>query len=178
MPFKINSLECFQEFQKLDTKTINRRLFKLYAFIICETHFETEDLESYNNEVIRTYIDEGGDLDTFFTSIKITDELTNIFKENNISEISNISIDQNDEIISYTILGKQYNSKKRFVFQIEQNLYFRNIIDNSMLSFFNNESIELETNQELINEVHVSRNDNSTKKPIISHNKFIDLDEF
>jgi len=178
MSLKINSLGCFQEFQKLDIKTINRRLFKLYAFIICETHYETEDLESYNNEVIRTYIDEGGDLDTFFTSIKIKDELTSIYIAKNTIEISNISIEQNGETISFTILGKQYKSKKRLVFQIEQNLYYRNKIDNSMLSFLNNESIELETNQELINEVNVSRNDISTKKPIISHNKFIELDEF
>lgn len=178
MSIKISEFDCFKEFKKLDPKTIRRRLLKLYAFIISETHFEVEDIESYNNEVIRSYVDEGGDLDSFFTSIKIAEELTDIYKENNINEISNISIEQSSDETIYIILGKQYISRKSLVFKIESNLFYRNVVDNSMLSFFNNEIINSEIGEDGIKEVPLVSNEFISKKPIISHERFTNLEEF
>jgi len=178
MKFTIKTLESYIEFQKLDSKIITRRLLKLYAFIICETHFDVEDIESYNNEIVRSYIDEGGDLESFFTSIKIDDELISVYKENNISEISNITIDKNAETITYTILGKTYTSKRPLVFIIKSNLFYRNIVDNSLLSFFNNEIIKSKENEVPSLEIHVQSTLATSKKPVIPHERFIELDEF
>jgi DNA helicase-2/ATP-dependent DNA helicase PcrA len=178
MPIKISKLDCFQEFQTLDSIIIRRRLLKLYAFIICETHFEVEDIESYNNEVIRSYIDEGGDLESFFTSIKIDDDLISLYRENNIREISDIDIDEIGDVTTYTISGKSYKSKKNLISIIDSNIFYRNGLDNSMLSFLNNEIIKSEEKELLSKEIHLQSNVTISKKPIISHETFTELEEF